>query len=107
MRMRMVPLRQVFARMKFVVRDLSREFGKQIMLTFSGEDTQIKYVVERIMDPLLHFVRNAVSHGLESPEERELRGSAHIGPSPLEQVASWMPYNSSKAVIRYHGIDRS
>jgi two-component system chemotaxis sensor kinase CheA len=71
MRVRMVSVREVFARMQFVVRDLVRELGKQAMLHFSGEETQIdKYVVERIMDPLLHLVRNAVSHGLESAEER-------------------------------------
>lgn len=71
MRVRMVPVREVFARMQFVVRDLMRDAGKQVTLKFSGEETQIdKYVVERIMDPLLHLVRNAVSHGLESPAER-------------------------------------
>ncbi len=75
MRVRMVSVREVFARMQFVVRDLVRELGKQATLHFSGEETQIdKYIVERIMDPLLHLVRNAVSHGLESNEQR---ASAH------------------------------
>src|SRR6185436_12547674 len=69
MHVRMVLVREVFVRMQFVVRDLIREAGKQVALRMSGEDTQIdKYVVERIMDPLLHLVRNAVSHGLELPE---------------------------------------
>ena len=80
MRVRMVPVREVFARMKFVVRDLIRELAKQVALTFSGEETQIdKYVVERIMDPLLHLVRNAVSHGLELPEERLAAGKPSTG----------------------------
>jgi two-component system chemotaxis sensor kinase CheA len=75
MRVRMVSVREVFARMQFVVRDLVRELGKQATLHFSGEETQIdKYIVERIMDPLLHLVRNAVSHGLESAAERTAAG---------------------------------
>lgn len=75
MRVRMVPVREVFMRMRFVIRDLMRDAGKQVALHFSGEDTQIdKYVVEHIMDPLLHLVRNAVGHGLERPEERLAAG---------------------------------
>ena len=80
MRVRMVPIREVFVRMQFVVRDLVRELGKQATLRFSGEDTQIdKYVVERIMDPLLHLVRNAVSHGLEPADERTAAGKPAAG----------------------------
>jgi two-component system chemotaxis sensor kinase CheA len=75
MRVRMVPVREVFARMQFVVRDLIRDEQKQIAVRFSGEETQIdKFVVERIMDPLLHLVRNAVSHGLESSSDRLAAG---------------------------------
>ena len=80
MRVRMVPVREVFARMQFVVRDLVRELGKQATLRFTGEETQIdKYVVERIMDPLLHLVRNAVSHGLESADQRIATGKSAVG----------------------------
>jgi two-component system chemotaxis sensor kinase CheA len=80
MRVRMVPIREVFTRMQFVVRDMTREIGKRVVLRFSGEETQIdKYVVERIMDPLLHLVRNAVSHGLESPEDRLAAGKSAEG----------------------------
>ncbi|QDU28913.1 Chemotaxis protein CheA [Anatilimnocola aggregata] len=80
MRVRMVPIREVFVRMQFVIRDLVREAGKQVSLRLTGEDTQIdKYVVERIMDPLLHLVRNAVSHGLESPEQRVANGKQPEG----------------------------
>ena len=80
MRVRMVPVREVFARMQFVVRDLVREQGKQATLRFTGEETQIdKYVVERIMDPLLHLVRNAVSHGLEPADQRVAAGKPAAG----------------------------
>src|SRR5206468_6408147 len=64
MRVRLVPVRDVFARMSFVVRDLVRETGKEAALELTGEGTEIdKFVVERLADPLLHLVRNAVSHG--------------------------------------------
>ena len=75
MRVRMVPIGEVFERMQFVVRDLARESGKRIVLDIVGRETEIdKFLVERMMDPLLHLVRNAVSHGLERPDEREARG---------------------------------
>jgi two-component system chemotaxis sensor kinase CheA len=80
MRVRMVPVGEVFDRMRFVVRDLARDSGKQVRLEVSGQETEIdKYVVERMMDPLLHLVRNAVSHGLEMPEERVARGKSPEG----------------------------
>lgn len=83
MRVRMVPIREVFVRMQFVIRDLVREAGKQVALVLSGEETQIdKFVVERIMDPLLHLVRNAVSHGAETPADR-----AAIGKPPQATVS--------------------
>ncbi|HEX4131147.1 MAG TPA: Hpt domain-containing protein [Pirellulales bacterium] len=75
MRVRMVPIREVFARMQFVMRDLVREQRKRAVLHLTGEETQIdKFIVERMMDPLLHLVRNAVSHGLEQPDERIAAG---------------------------------
>jgi two-component system chemotaxis sensor kinase CheA len=75
MRIRMVPVQEVFARMQFVVRDMAREQAKQVVLRLRGEDTQIdKFVVERMMDPLLHLVRNAVGHGLETSAERLAAG---------------------------------
>jgi two-component system, chemotaxis family, sensor kinase CheA len=71
MRVRLVPVRDAFARMQFVVRDLARETGKDVGLELIGETTEIdKFVVERLADPLLHLVRNAVSHGIELPAER-------------------------------------
>jgi two-component system chemotaxis sensor kinase CheA len=75
MRVRLVPVAEIFARMPFVVRDLARETGKKVQLTFSGQQTEIdKYVVERLKDPLLHLVRNSITHGIESPEARVAAG---------------------------------
>src|SRR5262249_51046451 len=75
LRVRMVAIGEIFERMQFVVRDLARESHKQVKLELSGQDTEIdKLLVERMMDPLLHLVRNAVSHGLESPDERQAAG---------------------------------
>lgn len=80
MRARLVPIGEAFARMQFVVRDLAREYRKPATLTLSGQATQIdKFVVERMLDPLLHLVRNAVSHGLETPQERAQAGKPAEG----------------------------
>jgi two-component system chemotaxis sensor kinase CheA len=80
MRVRMVPIGEVFERMRFVVRDLARESNRHVILELSGQKTEIdKMVVERMMDPLLHLVRNAVSHGLESAEERLAQGKPAEG----------------------------
>jgi two-component system, chemotaxis family, sensor kinase CheA len=79
-RIRMVPIGQVFERMRFVVRGLERDLNKRIEVHIEGQDTEIdKVVVERMMDPLLHLVRNAISHGLETPEERRAAGKRETG----------------------------
>ena len=71
MRMRMVPVAGVFQKMARMVRDLSRRSGKQVNLVTSGESTEMdRSMVERIADPLVHMIRNACDHGLESSEER-------------------------------------
>jgi len=80
MRVRMVPIAEVFERMRFVVRDIARETGKNIHLDLSGEGTQIdKFLVERLMDPLLHLVRNSISHGIEPEAERIANGKSREG----------------------------
>ena len=80
MRVRMVQVGEIFERMKFVVRDLARESGKRIKLELLGQETEIdKFLVERMMDPLLHLVRNAVSHGLETVAERTAQGKPPEG----------------------------
>ena len=80
MRLRLVPVGEIFRRMSFVVRDLARESGKKIELRFRGQDTEIdKYLVERMMDPVLHLVRNAVTHGIEAPHLRVAQGKPETG----------------------------
>jgi two-component system chemotaxis sensor kinase CheA len=80
MRVRMVQVGESFERMTFVVRDLARESGKKIIVQLSGGETEIdKFLVERMMDPLMHLVRNAVSHGLETVAEREAQGKRSEG----------------------------
>ena len=80
MRVRLVPIGEVFERMHFVLRDLARETKKQVRLEIHGRETEIdKLVVEQMMDPLLHLVRNAVSHGIESPDERIAAGKPPEG----------------------------
>jgi two-component system chemotaxis sensor kinase CheA len=80
MRVRMVQIGEIFERMTFVVRDLARESGKKIIVQLSGGATEIdKFLVERMMDPLMHLVRNAVSHGLETVAEREAQGKRNEG----------------------------
>ncbi len=89
MRVRLVPVGEIFARMQFVVRDLARESQKKVILELSGQETEIdKFVVERMMDPLLHLVRNAVSHGIESEEERVRQGKPPEGKIALRAIAA-------------------
>lgn len=84
MRVRMLPIRQVFQRFPRMVRDLARQKGKDVELTFSGEDTEIdKTVIDALNDPLLHLIRNAIDHGIEPAEVRlaagkPSRGSVHL-----------------------------
>jgi two-component system chemotaxis sensor kinase CheA len=78
--LRLVPVAEVFRRLKRMVRELERDTGKDIRLEILGEDTAIdKLVADRLYDPLLHVVRNAADHGLEPPEEREAAGKSRTG----------------------------
>jgi len=89
MRVRLVPVGEIFQRMRFVVRDLARETNKSVSLQIEGEETEIdKFVVERMMDPLLHLVRNAVSHGIESKQERLSTGKPEEGKLILKASTS-------------------
>ncbi len=75
MKVRMVPVASVFSRFPRLVRDLSRKSGKEVELALEGEETELdKSVVEVIGDPLVHLIRNAVDHGIESEEERQEKG---------------------------------
>lgn len=78
--LRMVQIGATFSRFHRVVRDLSQELGKDITLQVSGADTELdKSVVERIADPLMHLVRNALDHGIESPAVRLAAGKPATG----------------------------
>lgn len=80
MSLRMIPIKPTFQRMERLVRDLSREFGKKIAFQTAGEDTEIdRTVTEEIADPLVHMVRNALDHGLETPAERVAAGKSESG----------------------------
>jgi two-component system chemotaxis sensor kinase CheA len=80
MRVRLVPVAEIFSRMPFVVRDLAGESGRKVRLNLSGQQTEIdKFLVERLKEPLLHLVRNGVSHGIEPAEERVAAGKPRIG----------------------------
>jgi two-component system, chemotaxis family, sensor kinase CheA len=80
MQVRMESVGQIFERMRFVIRGLERESHKDVRLELTGHDTEIdKLLVERMMDPLLHMVRNAVSHGLEPSKERIASGKTPEG----------------------------
>jgi len=80
MKIRMVPIGETFSRFRRVVRDISRELGKEIDLVISGGDTELdKTVIEKIGDPLMHLVRNSADHGLEGPEDRKAAGKSPKG----------------------------
>lgn len=71
MSLRMVPLKQTFQKMQRIVRDISKQLNKEVLFEMGGEETELdKTVIEQIGDPLVHLVRNAVDHGLESAEDR-------------------------------------
>ena len=80
MKTRMQPIKKVFGRFPRLVRDLARQLKKEISLELVGEETDLdKNLVEALADPLVHLVRNAVDHGIESPEEREASGKSRNG----------------------------
>ncbi len=80
MKIRMVPVEQLFRRFPRMVRDVARQCGREVELSVSGEDTDLdKGILDAIAEPLTHLVRNAVSHGIESPEERQKLGKTPHG----------------------------
>jgi two-component system chemotaxis sensor kinase CheA len=77
---RMLPISNVFSRFPRVVHELSGRFGKRVELKLSGESTELdRGLIEKISDPLMHLVRNAIDHGLETPEERIAAGKSPVG----------------------------
>lgn len=80
MKVRMVPVGQVFNRFPRMVRDLSRELNKEINLIVQGEETELdRTVIDEIGDPLVHLLRNAIDHGIEHPQERQQQGKNPVG----------------------------
>ncbi len=80
MQVRMIPLGQVFDRLARVVRRVASGLGKEVDLRLAGEETELdKLIVEDLVDPLMHLVRNAIDHGLEAPDDREGMGKPRAG----------------------------
>jgi two-component system chemotaxis sensor kinase CheA len=95
LQLRMVQIGDTFNRFHRVVRDTSKEMGKEIELTIRGAETELdKTVVEKIGDPLMHLVRNAIDHGIESAEVRQARGKPAVG-----QVGLYAFHDSGSIVI--------
>ena len=85
MQTRLVPIGETFSRFKRIVRDLSKDLGKDIELEIIGADTELdKTVTEKISDPLIHLVRNSLDHGIEMPEERRKLGKHEKGKITLK-----------------------
>ena len=79
MKVRMLPIKAVFQRFNRLVRDLSHSHGKKISLVFDGEETELdKTVIDEIGEPLLHLIRNAVDHGIETQAERHATGKPAV-----------------------------
>jgi len=103
---RMVPIGTMFNRIKRIVRELSSEMGKEINLVMEGSETELdKTVIEKLVDPLMHLIRNSMDHGIELPDERESADKDRAG--ELKLAAS---QEGPEVVIRIiddgRGIDR-
>lgn len=95
MSFRMVPISSLFERFPMQLRDLARQVGKKVKLEISGADTELdKVLINQLADPLMHILRNAVDHGIESADERVKRGKEEIG-----QIILRAFYHGSHAVI--------
>ena len=80
MSIRMMPMEYVFSRFPRLVRDLASKLNKQVELTLMGSSTELdKSLIERIIDPLTHLVRNSLDHGIESPDKRRAAGKSEVG----------------------------
>jgi two-component system chemotaxis sensor kinase CheA len=100
LRLRMVPIGETFSRFQRVVRDVSKELGKDIELVISGAETELdKSVVEKIGDPLTHLVRNSMDHGIESAEMRAARGK------PVKGKLRLNAYHDSGSIVIEVGDD--
>ena len=94
LRLRMVPIGDTFNRFQRVVRDVSKELNKEINLEITGADTELdKTVIENIGDPLMHLIRNSMDHGIESTEDRLIKGK------PAAGTLSLNAYHDSGSVV--------
>ena len=90
MSLRMIPIRQTFQRMSRLIRDLAKNAGKSVNIEMVGEETEIdRNMVDEIYNPLVHMVRNAVDHGLETPEDRIKAGKSEKGLIMPPGLPSW------------------
>ena len=80
MNVRMVQIGEIFRKFERLIRDLSREQNKNIELVIAGGETELdKTLIDKINDPLVHLIRNALDHGIDSPEERKAKGKPEVG----------------------------
>ena len=87
LKMRMIPVEKVFKKFPRIVRSMSRDLGKEVELEIVGEETELdRSVVDEIGDPLIHLIRNAMDHGLETPDERLAAGKTRGGTLVLAAV---------------------
>ncbi|HEX4870999.1 MAG TPA: chemotaxis protein CheA [Nevskiaceae bacterium] len=104
---RMLPVESVFSRFPRLVRDLATKLGKQVQLLTQGEQTELdKSVIEKIVDPLNHLVRNSLDHGLESPEQRRAAGKPEQGTLTL-RAAHQGGHIHVDVIDDGRGLDRS
>ncbi len=104
MSMRMIPVGQLFQKTGRLVRDLSRKSAKHVELELHGEDTELdRNIVEELADPLMHMVRNAIDHGIETPEER-----SHTGKPALAHLTLKAGHQAGHIVIQVSddGLDK-
>ena len=107
MSLRMVPIRAMFHKMNRLVRDLATQQQKQVQLVLEGEETELdRNIVEKLSDPLVHMIRNAIDHGLENPDDRVANGKPELGTIRLTAA-----HQRGGIVIRIQddgkGLDRS
>jgi two-component system chemotaxis sensor kinase CheA len=107
MAMRLVPIGPLFRRMERMVRDLSRQFGKRVEMETQGDEIELdRNIVQELTDPLMHMVRNALDHGIETPAERE-----RAGKNPVAHVVLKGRHQAGQVVIEIaddgRGLDRA
>jgi two-component system chemotaxis sensor kinase CheA len=91
---RMVPVGQIYSKLSRTVRKIARELGKELELVLRGEDTELdKMMVEELTDPLMHIIRNAIDHGIESAEERRAAGK------PVAGRVTLLAYQQGNSVV--------